>query len=346
MNKQLFLPGITTAELQEFLSANNEKPFRAKQITEWLYNKCQFDPAKMLNLPNALREKLQSEFASPRSQVVEAAPGSGGTEKLLIELDDKEIIEMVLIPAPERMTFCLSTQVGCPVRCRFCASGAHGLVRNLRCDEILEEFYHGVQKHGSLPDNIVFMGIGEGLLNWKNLQKALAVLTSDNCEGFGMSPRRITVSTSGYVPGMDEFAAWARPFNLAVSLHAVNDEVRSKLIPDNCRYKVSEILDACRRCSDSNGRMITFEYTLVDGINDDPAMGRELGRIARDLHAKVNLIACNPVDGTFKRPPEKRLKEFQKAVELHATTVTMRIEKGSSAASACGQLRLHRQNKN
>lgn len=345
MKEQLFLPGIQIAELQEFLQENNEKAFRAKQIMEWLYKKCQFDPAKMLNLPAALRGKLQEAFASPRSHVVESSAGSGGTEKLLIALDDREIIEMVLIPAPERMTFCLSTQVGCPVRCRFCASGAQGLIRNLRCDEILEEFYHGVQKHGSLPDNIVFMGIGEGLLNWKNLQRALAVLVSDNCEGLGMSPRRITVSTSGFVPGMDEFAAWGRPFNLAVSLHAVNDEVRSKLIPDHCRYPVSEILAACRRCSDANGRMITFEYTLIDGINDDPAMGRELGRIARDLHAKVNLIACNPVDGTFQRPSEKRLKEFQKAVEQYATTVTMRIEKGSSAASACGQLRLHRQNK-
>jgi len=340
---QLFLPGIQLAELQDFLAANNEKPFRAKQICEWLYKKCQFDPAKMLNLPAALREKLQTFSGSPRSRVVESAPGSGGTEKLLIELDDQEIIEMVLIPSPERMTFCLSTQVGCPVRCRFCASGAHGLVRNLRCDEILEEFYHGVQKHGALPDNIVFMGIGEGLLNWKNLQQTLAVLASDNCDGFGMSPRRITVSTSGYIPGMNEFAAWGRPFNLAVSLHAVDDEVRSKLIPDHCRYPVSEILAACRRCSEANGRMVTFEYTLIDGINDDPAMGRELGRIARDLHAKVNLIACNPVDGSFKRPSEKKLKDFQKAVEISATTVTMRIEKGSSASSACGQLRLHRQ---
>ena len=342
MSEQFLLPGCSQTELQEFLLQQGEKPFRAKQICSWLYGKCEFDVMQMLNLPLALREKLRESAGSPRSQVVECAAGSGGTEKLLIKLFDGELIEMVLIPSPERMTFCLSTQVGCPVRCRFCASGAHGLVRNLQCDEILEEFYHGVKQHGALPDNIVFMGIGEGLLNWKNLRRALEVLSALNDEGFGMSPRRITVSTSGYVPGMQEFAAWGRPYNLAVSLHAVDDLTRSKLIPDNCRYPISEILQACELYAEKAGRMVTFEYTLIDGINDDPAMGRELGRIAHRLHAKVNLIACNPVDGTFARPPEKRLDEFQKAVREFASSVTMRVEKGSSAASACGQLRIKR----
>ena len=166
------LPGATQAELKEYLLNIGEKPFRSRQIMEWLYGKCQFDVQKMSNLSAALRERLAADSACPRSQVVESVPGSGGTTKLLIKLADGEIIEMVLIPSPERMTFCLSTQVGCPVRCKFCASGAHGLVRNLRCDEILEEFYHGVRKHGTLPDNIVFMGIGEGLLNWKNLKRS------------------------------------------------------------------------------------------------------------------------------------------------------------------------------
>lgn len=342
-NKRVYLPGISNDELKAFLTGIGEKPFRSKQILDWLYGKCEFNVNKMLNLPGNLRQQLSAARVSLNSKVVEAAPGSGGTEKLLIALEDDQAIEMVLIPSPERMTFCLSTQVGCPVRCRFCASGAHGLIRNLRCDEILEEFYHGVQEHGAIPDNIVFMGIGEGLLNWKNLKRALEVLSAPAPEGFNMSPRRITVSTSGYVPGMKEFAAWGKPFNLAISLHAVDDETRSRLIPDNVRYSIKEILQACSECSEATGRMATFEYTLVDGINDDPAMGRELGKIAARLHAKVNLIAYNPVNDEFKRPPEKRLKEFFRAVEEYATTVTMRIEKGSSAASACGQLRLRRQ---
>ena len=344
--EKFYLPGADRAALEKYLAEINEKPFRAKQILDWLYGKCEFNPDKMLNLPSALRKNLVENSVSLNSRVIEAVPGSGGTEKLLIELADKEVIEMVLIPSPERMTFCLSTQVGCPVRCRFCASGAQGLVRNLRCDEILEEFYHGVQKHGALPDNIVFMGIGEGLLNWKNLKRSLEVLSAPAPDGFNMSPRRITVSTSGYIPGMKEFAAWGKPYNLAISLHAVDDETRSRLIPEHVRFSVKDILQACSECSQATGRMATFEYTLVDGINDDPAMGRELGRIAARLHAKVNLIAYNPVNDEFKRPPEKRLKEFYKAVEEHATTVTMRIEKGSSSASACGQLRLHRQSKN
>ena len=344
--EKFYLPGADRAALEKYLAEINEKPFRAKQILDWLYGKCEFNPDKMLNLPSALRKNLVENSVSLNSRVIEAVPGSGGTEKLLIELADKEVIEMVLIPSPERMTFCLSTQVGCPVRCRFCASGAQGLVRNLRCDEILEEFYHGVQKHGALPDNIVFMGIGEGLLNWKNLKRSLEVLSAPTPDGFNMSPRRITVSTSGYIPGMKEFAAWGKPYNLAISLHAVDDETRSRLIPEHVRFSVKDILQACSECSQATGRMATFEYTLVDGINDDPAMGRELGRIAARLHAKVNLIAYNPVNDEFKRPPEKRLKEFYKAVEEHATTVTMRIEKGSSSASACGQLRLHRQSKN
>ncbi len=344
-NPRLYLPGIQLEALKKYLEQYGEKAFRARQIMDWLYNHRQPDAGKMLNLPASLRERMQHDFASPRSRIVETAPGSGGTTKLLLELDDQEIIEMVLIPSPERMTFCLSTQVGCPVRCRFCASGAHGLVRNLRCDEMLEEFYHGCEVFGGIPDNIVFMGIGEGLLNWKNLQNTLEILSAASPNGFAMSPRRITVSTSGYVPGMREFAAWGKPFNLAVSLHAVDDDTRSRLIPDHCRYPLSEILEACELCGQSTGRMVTFEYTLIKGINDSPAMGRELGRIARRLHAKVNLIACNPVNDQFARPDTGQLQLFQKAVEEFATTVTMRVEKGSSAASACGQLRLHRQNK-
>ena len=196
-----YLPGIAPEALEAFLQTLGEKRFRVRQIFSWLYERCVFDPAEMNNLPLALREKLKEAFASPRSAVTESEAGSGGTEKLLIRLDDGESIEMVLIPAPGRMTFCLSTQVGCPVRCRFCASGRDGLVRNLRCDEMLEEFYHGVRRLGKLPDNLVFMGIGEGLLNYEQLAAALTVLTAPSPDGFALSPRRITVSTSGFVPG-------------------------------------------------------------------------------------------------------------------------------------------------
>lgn len=337
------LPGIAPEVLEEFLQTLGEKKFRARQIFSWLYERCVFDPAEMNNLPLALRKKLKETFASPRSVVTESETGSGGTEKLLIRLDDGETIEMVLIPAPGRMTFCLSTQVGCPVRCRFCASGRDGLIRNLRCDEMLEEFYHGVRRLGKLPDNLVFMGIGEGLLNYEQLAATLTVLTAPAPEGFAMSPRRITVSTSGFVPGMRKFAEWGRPFNLAVSLHAVDDGTRARLIPDHCRYPLAEILAAAEFYREKSGRMVTFEYTLAAGINDDPAMARKLGSLAASQHAKVNLIACNPVEGSeLRRPAPEVLEAFQRAVEEQCPSVTLRVEKGTSAASACGQLRIRR----
>ncbi len=341
---QTYLPGIPESELAALLEIWGQPAFRRRQIQAWLYEKCEFSPAAMLNLPAALRAKLTECFGAPRSRVVEAQPGSGGTVKLLLALDDGEEIEMVLIPSPERMTFCLSTQVGCPVRCRFCASGQDGLVRNLRADEMLEQFYHGVRHYGKLPDNLVFMGIGEGLLNYPALQRTLEVLTDATPGGFGMSPRRITVSTSGYVPGMRKFAAWGRPFTLAVSLHAVDDATRARLIPDYCRYPVAEILAAAAEYAESSGRMVTFEYTLIAGINDDLAMARELGRLAATIHAKVNLIACNPIGGEFRRPDDARLAAFQREVEKFCSAVTLRVEKGTSAASACGQLRARRRN--
>ena len=338
-----FLPGIGRGALEEFLAKRGEAKFRARQIFSWLYDRCVFDPAEMKNLPLTLREKLRDTFAAPRSSVAESVSGSGGTEKLLVRLDDGEMIEMVLIPAPGRMTFCLSTQVGCPVRCRFCASGRDGLVRSLRCDEMLEEFYHGVRRWGRLPDNLVFMGIGEGLLNFEHLAAVLNVLSAPSPDGFAMSPRRITVSTSGFVPGMRKFAEWGRPFNLAISLHAVDDATRARLIPDHCRYPLAEILAAAELYRERSGRMVTFEYTLAAGINDDPAMGRQLGMLAAQHHAKVNLIACNPVEGSDLRRPEPAVLEaFQRAVEEHCASVTMRVEKGGSAASACGQLRSRR----
>lgn len=339
------LPGIAEAELAAQLRAWSEKPFRLRQIQSWLYEKWEFSPEAMLNLPASLRARLGETFGSPRSRVVEAQPGSGGTVKLLLELDDGEAIEMVLIPSPERMTFCLSTQVGCPVRCRFCASGQDGLVRNLRVDEMLEEFYHGVRRHGKMPDNLVFMGIGEGLLNYAALQRTLEVLIDAVPAGFGLSPRRIAVSTSGYVPGMRKFAAWGKPFTLAVSLHAVDDATRARLIPDYCRYPLAEILDAAAEYAEKSGRMVTFEYTLIAGVNDDLAMARELGRMAARLHAKVNLIACNPIGTEFRRPGEERLAAFRREVEASCSSVTLRVEKGTSAASACGQLRARRRDR-
>ena len=257
-------------------------------------------------------------------------------EKLRLKLHDGEFIEMALIPAGERLTFCLSTQVGCPVRCRFCASGAFGLKRNLEAGEMLEEFLLGIETAGRRPDNLVFMGIGEGLMNFDNLAATLEALTRD----FRFSPRRITVSTSGFVPGMRKFAELRREYNLAVSLHAPDDETRAKLIPDGCRYPIAEVLDAADLCRKENGRDYTLEYTLISGVNDSTDQARKLGEIAYERRAKVNLIPYNETIGAFRRPPERTIRAFEEAVAATGARVTRRVERGGDSNAACGQLRI------
>jgi len=230
----------------------------------------------------------------------------------------------------------LSTQVGCPVRCRFCASGAFGLKRNLEAGEMLEELLLGIAVAGRRPDNLVFMGIGEGLMNFERLASALEALTRD----FQFSPRRITVSTSGFVPGMRKFSELRREYNLAVSLHAPDDATRAKLIPDDCRYPIPEILAAADLCRQENGRDYTLEYTLISGVNDSPDQARRLGEIAYERHAKVNLIPYNETVEKFRRPAERTIRAFEEAVAATGARVTRRVERGGNSNAACGQLRI------
>src|SRR5574344_753993 len=255
-----FLAGMDRAALRAWAVQSGEAAFRGTQLADWVFRKGESDPAKMLNLPGELRKKVAEAFYAPGAVEAKCDSSPDGTRKLLVRLPDDEAVEMVLIPGgdeEERLTFCLSTQVGCPVRCRFCASGRDGLIRNLKAGEIIEEFLLGCRAAGKRPDNVVFMGIGEGLFNFAELKTALLLLTSP--EGFGMSPRRITVSTSGYVPGMLKFAELDREFTLAISLHAADDATRAKIIPDELRYPNAEILAAADRYLEHSGRMVTFE---------------------------------------------------------------------------------------
>ncbi len=347
--KKPFLAGSLREELAAWCVKECMAKFRANQIAEWLYKHGVIDPAEMKNLPLPLRGMLDSRFYAPGSRVAETAGTPGGTEKLLLELFDGETIEMVLIPGrEERLTFCLSTQVGCPVQCLFCASGRGGLVRNLSAGEMVEEFLLGSRRAGRRPDNIVFMGIGEGLLNFDELQKTLHILSAP--EYFGMSPRRITVSTSGYVPGMLKFAELGKEYTLAISLHAPDDDTRAKIIPGKVRYPISEIMAAADRYLEKAGRMVTLEYTLLDGINDSPAAAQKMARLAREHHAKINLIPYNATDSKFRRPSPKAIAEFEKMISDAGAHVTVRTERGSENAAACGQLRArhgkHRAEKN
>jgi 23S rRNA (adenine2503-C2)-methyltransferase len=331
------LADCTYSGMENFVSSLGQPSFRAKQIMEWVFKHYELDPVRMLNLPVELREELQNKFICRSSEIQEVSKSDDETEKLLISLADGEAVEMVIIPSRERVTFCLSTQVGCPVGCRFCASGDNGLVRNLKVHEIIEQLYHGVSHCGAFPDNIVFMGIGEGLLNFNNLAAALRKITEPDY--IGMSPRRITISTSGYVPGIYRLMELDKPFILALSLHAADDETRAGIIPDKLRYPIADILKACDDYEQKIGRMVTFEYTLLAGINDSRATAGKLAALARRHHAKVNLIPYNETTKEFKRPKEIDILNFRDILEKAGVTVMLRLEKGGKVNAACGQLR-------
>ena len=334
-----FLAAAAPAALDAWCAGAGFPRFRAAQIRQWLFEKLVIAPEAMLNLPKTLRSALDESFFAPSMTVEQTVPAGDGVTKLLLRLHDGEHIEMAVIPAEDgRVTFCLSTQVGCPVGCRFCASGKNGFRRNLLRGEILEEFLLGCGFAGKRCDNIVFMGIGEGLLNCGELFPALDILTGQG--SFRFSPRRITVSTSGYVPGMLRFAELEKEFVLAVSLHAPDDETRAKIIPDPLRFPVAEILEAADVFRERSGRMVTLEYTLLDGINDTIPHAEALGRLAFAHHAKVNLIPYNAVGGGFRRPPRERIEDFMRTVERTGATVTRRVERGGSRNAACGQLRI------
>ena len=334
-----FLASQCTEELSTWCEANGHPKFRAKQIRQWITGKFTLDPDAMLNLPGALRAGLKESFWAPSLKVKEICSSPDAVDKLLLELHDGEHIEMAVLPAADgRTTFCLSTQVGCPVGCRFCASGQNGLKRNLSTGEILEEFIVGCAHIGKKCDNIVFMGIGEGLLNCNELFPALEGLIAE--EGFNLSPRRITVSTSGYVPGMEKFAELQKEFNLAVSLHAPDEETRAKIIPDTLRFPIAEILRAVDNYREKAGRMVTLEYTLLAGINDSVAQAEALGRLAYAHHAKVNLIPYNATGTVYRRPSRERIESFERSVASTGAAVTRRVERGGGKNAACGQLRI------
>ncbi len=334
---QQFLAGASQEALQLFCNEAGVPPFRARQIADWLYNKLIVEPEKMLNLPASLRLALKDFFRAPASRVAEKVTANDGTAKLRLELFDGESIETVLIPTPERMTFCLSTQVGCPVGCRFCASGAHGLTRNLYTGEILEEFLLSSIEAGQRPDNLVFMGIGEGLLNFAEFSRALEILSSPDY--FAFAPRRITVSSSGYVPGIRKLTQMKKEYNLAISLHAVDDEMRAQLIPDPLRYPIAEILAAADDYCDTVGRQYTLEYTMISGVNDSLDTAKKLAAIAMAHHAKINLIPLNQAEGDFRRPERRQIEEFERTIAAAGARVTRRVERGFKRGAACGQLR-------
>ena len=333
-----FLATASKQDIAAALKAAGQPAYRADQVYDWIVRKWTVDPALMTNLSVAAKEALSRAFLCASVSVEAEYPADDGSAKYLLRLHDGETIECARIPAEDgRMTFCLSSQVGCPVSCVFCSSGADGLTRNLAAGEIVEQYFLLCRKLGQAPDNVVMMGIGEPLLNFDNLVAALNVITDP--DGVALAQRRVTISTSGWTPGIKALTELRRQWNLALSLHAPDDKTRALLIPTKFRRDIREILAACQAHREATGRLLTIEYVLLAGINDSPEMARKFARLAADANAKVNLIPYNKARGAFERPSREAVKRFENALKTLHVPVTVRVEKGASATAACGQLR-------
>jgi 23S rRNA (adenine2503-C2)-methyltransferase len=341
------LLGETMESLTGKLGAMGHKPYRARQIMEWVHEKRVGDFASMTDLPAGLRGELAEAFPAAVLEAVRMNGSKDTTRKFLFRLPDGQFIESVFIPASpalygetsDRKTLCVSTQVGCAYGCKFCASGLRGWKRNLSPGEITAQVMQVEQATGERVDNIVFMGMGEPLANWKNLSVALEILNAP--WGFEIGARHITVSTSGLVPQIRELADHPVPVRLAISLHGATDEVREQIMPVNKKYPLKELFDACAYFTSRRKQKLGFEYILIAGINDSPEQARLLASHARRLDAKVNLIPYNTVEGLpWERPSEERQQEFVRAVRAGGVVATIRREKGHDIDAACGQLRL------
>ncbi len=345
---------IKDLSLKEFegeLSKLGEKLYRAKQIFEWVYRKGAKDFYEISNLPISLRETLRSKFHISSYNIIKRQVSKlDGTKKYLFGLEDGEAVEAVLIPTTPRLrgtspkesrnTICLSTQVGCAFGCKFCASGLNGIKRNLRCSEILDQAL-GISN--DLKDNrltnVVMMGMGEPLANYDNVIKAISILNSPFA--FGVGARKITISTAGYVPGIKRLMNEKLQIELSVSLHAATDEVRSRLMPINKKYPLSQLMEACREYVKVKNRIITFEYVLIKGVNASSEDANSLFKLLTGLPCKVNLIHLSLVPGLdFAPPEEKSVREFQAILKRGGINSTIRTERGADIDAACGQLRL------
>lgn len=333
------LSQMTPEEIAESL---NLKPFQGKQIFRWIHQKRIFDFDRMSDLSKDLRKRLEDQFIANQLQLVRISesPRSEGTKKALFRLGDGETVESVLIRDRERSTICLSTQVGCAVKCQFCATGMSGYTRNLSPGEIVEQALFLLKDEnleGRTP-NIVYMGMGEPFRNYDATVTSIRLLMHP--EGLGIGARKITVSTVGEVKGIERFASEDWQVRLSISLHAANDTLRSRLIPLNKKYPLAALMEAARNYVKNTGRQITFEWTLLDGVNDSQKDARELIDLARTVKASVNLIPYNPVSGLeFNPPPFERCEAFRDELINAGLTATLRRERGQDIDAACGQLR-------
>lgn len=341
------LLGFSPEEMTELVTSLGQPGFRSKQLVEWIFEKRAVSFEAMTNLPKPLREAL-TKAAVVRTMTLTQVEGSADTtQKLLLKLHDGRFVETVLIPASpalygeksDRLTLCVSSQVGCAYDCKFCASGLAGFTRNLSAAEIVEQVVQAEAHSGQRIDNIVFMGMGEPLANFSNLTRAIEVLNAD--WGIGIGARRMTVSTSGLAPQIKKLANIPLQIRLAISLHGASDEVRNQIMPVNQKYPLDELFEALSCWKQHHKQRLTFEYILIAGINDTLEQARSLVKRARSVEAKVNLIPYNTVEGlSWQRPDEAQQDAFLKVLSDAGIPATLRREKGHDIAAACGQLRL------
>jgi len=335
------LLGMTRGDLESLFADMGEKPFRARQVMQWIYGRSVYELDQMTDLSVALRQSLADRLTFDLPEIQQREDATDGVVKWQLRAGHKQAIEMVFIPEETRGTLCVSSQVGCAMDCPFCATGRQGFNRNLSADEIVGQVMLARQELGADAtqriSNIVFMGMGEPLANLRAVTRAADILLDDL--GFGLSRRRVTISTSGLVPQIRKLAETSN-VALAVSLHAPNDELRDRLVPINRRYPIDELLLACWDYARSaNLKDVTFEYVMLAGVNDSLDHARQLARLLANRPAKVNLIPFNPFPGTrYRCSSEARIREFQEIVMAGGLIATVRKTRGDDIDAACGQL--------
>ena len=337
------LLGLDAAGLARFFGEQGEKPFRARQLLHWIHQSGETDFARMSDLAKSLREKLGTAARIEAPQIVGDTRAEDGTRKWLLKVDDANAVEAVFIPETNRGTLCISSQAGCVLDCEFCSTGKQGFNRNLGTAEIIGQLWLAnrllrVDPPAERPvTNVVMMGMGEPLLNLDNVIPALRLMLDDNA--YGLSRRRVTVSTAGVIPGMDRLRDEC-PVALAVSLHAPSDALRDRLVPVNRKYPLRELLAACNRYLEKAPRdFITFEYVMLEGVNDSDTHARELVSLAKRVRCKFNLIPFNPFPASgFRRSDAERIRRFAEILQRAGLTVTTRKTRGDDIAAACGQL--------
>jgi 23S rRNA (adenine2503-C2)-methyltransferase len=336
------LIGLTQTELEKILAGLRVPRYRGKQLYRALYRERQWDLSRITAFPLSLRNRLEQQFQAGLPEVERIFQSADGTARYLLRLGDSKQVEAVFMPEERRKTICVSTQVGCPVDCQFCLTGVMGFTRNLTSGEIVGQVLRVSAEKGIAPEervNLVFMGMGEPLLNYDNVLQAVRLLADP--EGPGISPLRMTLSTAGVVPGIERLGKEGVRPKLAVSLNAPTDELRDRIMPLNRKWPLAELLRACREFPLRAREKLTFEYVLLEGVNDSLEDAKRVARLIRGIRCKVNLIGLNPgSELPFRTPPEERVLAFQQVLKSSGITAFIRKPRGRDIFAACGQLKL------